>query len=57
VRAVLTEASYQARHVAPFAKYFEEVAKRRGKRIATVALSRKILARCFHVLKSLEEPA
>jgi transposase len=57
VRAVLTEASYQARHVPPFAKFFEDVAKRRGKPIATVALSRKILARCFHILKSLEEPA
>ncbi len=57
VRAVLTEASYQARHVTPFAKFFEEVAKRRGKRIATVALSRKILARCFRVLKGLETPA
>ncbi len=57
VRAVLTEASYQARHVPPFAKFFEEVAKRRGKRIATVALSRKILARCFRVLKGLETPA
>jgi transposase len=57
VRAVLTEASYQARHVPPFAKFFEEVAKRRGKRIATVALSRKILARCFHVLRELETQA
>ena len=41
----------------PFAKYFEDVAKRRGKRIATVALSRKVLARCFHILKELEQPA
>jgi transposase len=54
VRAVLTEATYMARHVPPFAQAFEEVAKRRGKRIATVALSRKILARCFHLLKDLE---
>ena len=54
VRAVLTEATYKARHVPPFAHAFEEVARRRGKRIATVALSRKILARCFHLLKDLE---
>ncbi|MEA2588990.1 MAG: transposase [Actinomycetota bacterium] len=57
VRAVLTEASYQARHVPPFAQFFEDTAKRRGKPIATVALSRKILARCFHILKELETPA
>ena len=57
MRAVLADASYQARHVPPFAKYFEDVAKRRGKRIATVALSRKVLARCFHILKELEQPA
>lgn len=54
VRAVLTEATYKARHMPPFAHAFEEVTKRRGKRIATVALSRKILARCFHLLKELE---
>ena len=57
VRAVLTEASYRPVTSPPFAKFFEEVAKRRGKRIATVALSRKILARCFRVLKGLETPA
>jgi hypothetical protein len=28
--------------------------KRRGKHIAGVALSRKLLARSFHILKSLE---
>lgn len=54
VRAVLCEATFQARHVPPFEKLFEEVAMRRGKPIATVALSRKILARCFHLLQALE---
>jgi len=55
VRWILTEASYQARRFPPFSATFEATTKRRGKRIAGVAVSRKLLARSFHVLKSLEE--
>ena len=54
VRWVLTEASYHARRFPPFAATFEAMTKRRGKHIAGVALSRKLLARSFHILKSLE---
>jgi transposase len=54
VRVVLTEASYQARRFPPFATPFEQIAKRRGKPIATTALCRKMLARSFHVLADLE---
>jgi transposase len=54
VRWVLTEAGYHARRFRPFNSTFEAMTKRRGKHIAGVALSRKLLARSFHILKSLE---
>jgi transposase len=54
VRWVLTEASYHARRFPPFATTFEAMTKRRGKHIAGVAVCRKLLARSFHILKSLE---
>ena len=54
VRWVLTEAGYHARRFPPFNSPFEAMTKRRGKHIAGVALSRKLLARSFHILKSLE---
>src|SRR5438132_268780 len=54
VRWVLTEASYHARRFPPFAATFEAMTKRRGKHIAGVAVCRKLLARAFHILKSLE---
>ena len=54
VRWVLTEAGYHARRFPPFNSTFEAMTKRRGKHIAGVALSRKLLARSFHILKSLE---
>jgi transposase len=54
VRWILAEASYQARLFPPFAQPFESIAKRRGRRIANVAISRKLLCRCFHILKAVE---
>jgi len=55
VRWVLTEAGHVARHYPPFAARFEAIAARRGRRIAGVAVSRKLLTRAFHILKGLEE--
>ena len=54
VRWVLTEASYRARNIPPFAASFEAISKRRGRQIAGVAISRKLLARAFHILRELE---
>lgn len=53
-RWVLTEASYRARSVPPFAASFDAIAKRRGRHIAGIAISRKLLARSFHILKDLQ---
>jgi transposase len=31
-----------------------DIARRRGRNIATVAIARRLLARCFHILNRLE---
>lgn len=53
VRAVLVEAAQRARIHPFFSRSFAEIARRRGKSIATVAIARKLLVRCFYVLKDL----
>ncbi|HLI56021.1 MAG TPA: IS110 family transposase [Actinomycetota bacterium] len=54
VRWVLAEASCKARNFPQFEPTFSAVAARRGKPIAGTAVARKLLARCFHILKALE---
>ena len=53
VRFVLGEAAHVAKRYPPFARPYADIVTRRGKKIATVAISRKLLARCFHVLKEV----
>jgi transposase len=38
-----------------FTSAYGELARRRGKNIATVAIARRLLARSFHILSQLEE--
>jgi transposase len=57
VRFVLQEAAQRAKTRPPFAGFYAKTAARRGKHIATVAVARKLLARCFHVLTELETTA
>jgi transposase len=57
VRFVLQEAAQRAKTRPPFAAFYAKTAARRGKHIATVAVARKLLARCFHVLTELQAPA
>jgi transposase len=54
VRFVLQEAAQRAKTRPPFAAFYVKTAARRGKHIATVAVARKLLARCFHLLTELE---
>lgn len=54
VRWVMTEAAHKAKQRPPFSRFFAETAQRRGKKIATVAVARKLLTRCFHVLKEID---
>jgi hypothetical protein len=37
-----------------FADTYAQLARRRGNSIATVAIARRLLARCFHILNQLE---
>jgi transposase len=51
---VLVEAAHKAATRPPFARFYAQCAARRGRQIATVAVARKLLARCFHVLKEVQ---
>jgi transposase len=53
VRWVLTAAAQRAKTQPPFARFHAECAHRRGRQIATVAIARKLLARCFHILNQV----
>jgi hypothetical protein len=55
VRFVLGEAAHVAKRRPPYAQVHAQIAKRRGKNIATVAVARKLLACCFHVLKEVSQ--
>lgn len=53
VRWAMVEAAHVANKRPPFSRFFAETAQRRGRKIATVAVARKLLARAFHVLKEV----
>src|SRR6266536_1903287 len=53
---ILQEAAQRAKTQPPFAHTYAQIAHRRGRQIATVAIARRLLARCFHILTELEEP-
>jgi transposase len=55
VRGILQEAAQTAKRHPMFAGAYGELARRRGKNIATVAIARRLLARSFHILTQLEE--
>jgi transposase len=55
VRWVLVEAAQKAKTRPPFAGYYAKTARRRGNNIATVAVARKLLTRCFHTLRQLDD--
>jgi DNA-binding transcriptional LysR family regulator len=54
VRWILQEAAQSAKKRPLFADTYAQLAHRRGRSIATVAIARRLLARCFHILKQLE---
>jgi transposase len=51
---ILQEAAQTAKRHPMFASAYGELARRRGKNIATVAIARRLLARSFHILTELE---
>jgi transposase len=50
LRWVLCEAAQSAKRHPQFAATFQAIAKRRGKKIATIAIARKLLTRAWHLL-------
>jgi transposase len=54
VRWILQDAAQSANHSPLFADTSGQLARRRGPNIATVAIARRLLARCFHILTQLE---
>jgi Transposase IS116/IS110/IS902 family len=55
VRGILQEAAQTAKRHPMFAGAYAQLARRRGKNIATVAIARRLLARSFHILIQLED--
>ena len=54
LRWVLCEAAQTAKRHPQFAATFQRIAKRRGKKIATTAVARKLLTRAWHLLTDAE---
>jgi transposase len=54
---VLCEAAQTAKRHPQFAASFQAIAKRRGKKIATTAVARKLLTRAWHLLTDAERAA
>jgi transposase len=47
---VLNQAAQTAKRSPDFAATYSAIAKRRGKKIATIAIARKLLTRAWHLL-------
>jgi transposase len=54
VRWILQEAAHTAKRSPQFAGSYGQLARRRGTQIATVAVARRLLARCFHILTEVQ---
>jgi hypothetical protein len=50
LRWVLCEAAQSAKRHPDFAATFQRIAQRRGKKIATTAIARKLITRAWHLL-------
>jgi transposase len=54
LRWVLNQASQTAKRSLEFAAGYANIAKRRGKKIATIAIARKLLTRAWHLLAGMQ---
>jgi transposase len=57
LRWVLCEAAQTAKRHPDFAASFQAIAKRRGRKIATTAVARKLLTRAWHLLTEADQDA
>jgi transposase len=56
-RWILCEAAQTAKRHPDFAPSYQAIARRRGKKIATTAIARKLLTRAYHLLTATTTPA
>jgi transposase len=56
LRWVLNQAAQTAKRSPEFSATYTAIAKRRGKKIATIAISRKLLTRAWHLLAEAQAP-
>jgi hypothetical protein len=56
LRWVLNQAAQAAKRSPEFSATYAAIAKRRGKKIATIAISRKLLTRAWHLLAAAQAP-
>ena len=54
LRWVMNQAAQTAKRSPEFAATYQSIAKRRGKKIATIAISRKLLTRAWHLLDQMQ---
>ena len=54
LRWVMNQAAQTAKRSPEFAATYSSIAKRRGKKIATIAVSRKLLTRAWHLLAEMQ---
>ena len=54
LRWVLNQAAQTAKRSPQFAGTYAAIAKRRGKKIATIAIARKLLTRAWHLLAEMQ---
>ena len=54
LRWAMNQAAQTAKRSPDFAASYQTIAKRRGKKIATIAVSRKLLTRAWHLLAEMQ---
>src|SRR5581483_1917871 len=54
LRWVMNQAAQTAKRSPEFAATYSGIAKRRGKKIATIAIARKLLTRAWHLLSDMQ---
>lgn len=54
LRWILNEAAPTAKRSPQFVAHYEQIAHRRGKKIATIAIARKLLTHAYHLLREAE---
>ena len=57
LRWILAEAAQTAKRSPQFAASYQAIARRRGKKIATTAIARKLLTRAYHLLTDADNAA